>query len=877
MQQKPSIHQKQKINKKNNFTKNMTHNNIFKSRIILTYNDAQLTKDYQNANYPTLVYSNKILTIIQLLMLIGSSLPFFITSKRIEEGDSNLFYAILVAKILFIILGIILSILSYLPKKRFKLHKGISIFLYISFFLITFEIKQIVNDYTQMDLSYFNFVYFFEFLFICFWHFLKLLEFRESFLINVFLLIISFIFVYCIPAKASSDYETLITIIIMNIGIIVSSYMITRQAKSAFYFFYQLKEKNKWYEEILNNLNTGFIQIENNKIKFINNTLITKIKVLQQFHNICKEENNSINIRYSKEILELILGNINSKNTFPFGESGNHNFSFGNINLNNNSNTYINKSVLVSSTSAESDKLQINNDLNLINNIHKPAKSEILQVKNHNIQQHEAKEDVSVINLFKKVFNFQKTEHFSYIGRGTISYDSQLDDIESNELVYEILARFENDNNFQIIFNDITRTKIYEQKSAEFKYKNLLLAKIAHEFKNPIICIMELAEEVLEKQKKNDFLTKKEMSLISTFSDYLLILIKDLDYFSNTQIKKEISLSKTKVNLNDLTLFCTQIANALLKKNQKQNCIKFIVKNLDNLHIKSIETDEIKIKQILINLISNAIKFTNLGTVTLEISLNEERNFIFSVTDTGKGISNTLKKNLFNPFSQYQNDHNNKYGAGLGLSISYDLAKKLGGGLNYTSQVDKGTKFWFTIKNTNKAKTLYSDKTISYKYQELKLNYPINYARFEQISLNNSLTKEELSPPNKIEINIILADDEELPKKANMRILNKIAKEKNINLNIIESRDGVETLNLIYEYYYKTNKKISAVISDESMQCINGIKCAEIIKFYFPEVNSIPYYLVTSYENISIDSKIINKVFSKPLRSADAEFILCTT
>ena len=160
MQQKPSIHQKQKINKKNNFTKNMTHNNIFKSRIILTYNDAQLTKDYQNANYPTLVYSNKILTIIQLLMLIGSSLPFFITSKRIEEGDSNLFYAILVAKILFIILGIILSILSYLPKKRFKLHKGISIFLYISFFLITFEIKQIVNDYTQMDLSYFNFVYF---------------------------------------------------------------------------------------------------------------------------------------------------------------------------------------------------------------------------------------------------------------------------------------------------------------------------------------------------------------------------------------------------------------------------------------------------------------------------------------------------------------------------------------------------------------------------------------------------------------------------------------------------------------------------------------------------------------------------------------------
>ena len=109
--------------------------------------------------------------------------------------------------------------------------------------------------------------------------------------------------------------------------------MITNQAKSSFYFFYQMKKKNKWYENILNNLNTGFIHIENNKIAFINNTLIEKIKVFKRFENICKGKNNSIDEKSSKELLELLLYNINSKNNISFGES--HNNTFGTANLNN--------------------------------------------------------------------------------------------------------------------------------------------------------------------------------------------------------------------------------------------------------------------------------------------------------------------------------------------------------------------------------------------------------------------------------------------------------------------------------------------------------------------------------------------------------------
>ena len=220
--------------------------NIFKSKITLSYSDNSIAKDYQLTNYPTLAKSNKFLSIIQFIFLIGSAMPFFLNNYIIKKLDKNLFYTIISTKCIFLFVDISTIILSFLPKQRPKLHKGISIFLYMSFFLLTFEIKEIFNRYTNMTMSYFNFVYFVEFLIICFWHFLKLLEFKESFFVNIALVLVSFILVYCIPAKSNRDNETLITIIVMSIGIILSSYMITNQAKSSFYFFYQMKKKNKY-------------------------------------------------------------------------------------------------------------------------------------------------------------------------------------------------------------------------------------------------------------------------------------------------------------------------------------------------------------------------------------------------------------------------------------------------------------------------------------------------------------------------------------------------------------------------------------------------------------------------------------------------------
>lgn len=843
--------------------------NIFKSKITLSYSDSSISKDYQLTNYPTLAKSNKILSIIQFILLLGSAMPFLLNNFIIKKLDKNLFYTIISTKSIFLFVDITTIILSFLPKQRPKLHKGISIFLYLSFFLLTFEIKEIFNRYTNMAMSYFNFVYFVEFLIICFWHFLKLLEFKESFFVNIALLLFSFILVYCIPAKSNRDNETLITIIVMSIGIILSSYMITNQAKSSFYYFYQMKKKNKWYENIMNNLNTGFIHIENNKIAFINNTLIEKIKVFKKFENICKGKNNSIDEKSSKELLELLLYNISNKNSISFGESHNNTSGTANLNNNNTNNNCQNRSALVSTTITESERAQLNNDImSNINDIeinvnHKISKSQNI-IMNRSTLQNEEENNISIIQLITRICHCNKSENFSYIGRGKIMYESNTtdDELRSNELVYEILTRYESDDHFQIIFDDITRTKLYEEKSAEFKYKNLLLAKIAHEFKNPIICIMELADELVEKEKINKK-SNKEISLISTFSDYLLILIKDLDYFSSSQMKKNTQITKTKVFINELCTFCNQIANALIKKGQKQNYIKFIVQNNHNLDY--IETDDIKIKQILINLLSNAIKFTNLGSITLDISMNDNGSICFSVIDTGKGIKSSQKKSIFTPFAKFQNDNNNKFGAGLGLSIAYDLAKKIGSGLYFTSQLNKGSKFWFSVNGHRSLKTMSSDKTVYQINQPLKCNINADTLSDQKQLIFSSMNSQPL--------NIILVDDEFLPRKANIRIINRIAKEKNTDINIIEAEDGIETLKIIYDYTYKKNERISAIISDETMKLLSGVQTAEVLGKIFSIIEPIPFYLVTAYERMTVNTKSIKKVFSKPLRQVDAELI----
>ena len=238
------------------------------------------------------------------------------------------------------------------------------------------------------------------------------------------------------------------------------------------------------------------------------------------------------------------------------------------------------------------------------------------------------------------------------------------------------------------LFNDVTRTKIIEINNADFLYKTVFLSKVAHEFKNPLICITELIDQIDDKISATAFedLTdfKKNLARVKTFSNYLLILVKDLDFFSQKQVGNAIILEKTEAEIEEIIKFCSEVGECLIKKFDKKEQIKLSFLNSPSSP-KLIRTDEGRLKQVLVNLISNSIKFTQIGDVELEISseIINEINFVkFCVKDTGIGIKKEIKEKLFTPFNKGTNNLN-QIGAGLGLSIVRDLTEKLGSKIEF--------------------------------------------------------------------------------------------------------------------------------------------------------------------------------------------------
>jgi signal transduction histidine kinase len=471
-----------------------------------------------------------------------------------------------------------------------------------------------------------------------------------------------------------------------------------------------------------------------------------------------------------------------------------------------------------------------------------------------------------VSEMLKKKFD-EVGDNFTFIGTKDVEVSN------SSFINLEVFGRCYSSNHnkidrYEFIFNDITRSKQIEQKNAEFKYKTLFLSKIAHEFKNPLLCICELADQVHE-SLTSDAIENYQNSIadiltqIKSMSNYLIILVKDMDFFSQKSsgtIEKKIQLDK--VNLYDILKFCNDIVLALIKKSHKQLNISFQV--IKDKYLPSfITTDEIKLKQILINLLSNAIKYTHNGTINFKITLNDG-NIKFQVEDTGKGISDYQKEKLFTPFSN-ESDKLNKVSSGLGLSIVKELLELLGSKIEYESTVSIGSSFWFSLKlDENNLNTSYiSDITVPGTHFNEK---PIISRLIDSMNLT-------IKP----KFNIIVVDDEAVIRQSTIRLLNKILKEKNINANILEASDGIECLYLYYTHI-KDGKSISFILSDETMVYMNGGSTAQGLSSIIRNSNlsHVPFFILSAYENLSFsnDNNAIDGVFTKPLCKQYVEEIL---
>jgi len=232
--------------------------------------------------------------------------------------------------------------------------------------------------------------------------------------------------------------------------------------------------------------------------------------------------------------------------------------------------------------------------------------------------------------------------------------------------------------------------KAKEAAEAASKARGEFLANMGHEIRTPLNAIMGFAQIMNLDQDLNEE-HKEYIQMIYRSGDHLLALINDILEMS----KIEAGKIPIKYSEFDLQEFLHLIRDLLFLKASAKGLI-LAIDIAPNTPTK-ICTDEGKLRQILLNFLSNAIKFTQQGSVTIAVSPEDAHHLRFSVIDTGVGISPEEMNKLFNPFVQTEAGRSSGEGTGLGLIISRKYVELLGGEVSVTSTPEVGSTFSFTI------------------------------------------------------------------------------------------------------------------------------------------------------------------------------------
>ncbi len=343
-------------------------------------------------------------------------------------------------------------------------------------------------------------------------------------------------------------------------------------------------------------------------------------------------------------------------------------------------------------------------------------------------------------------------------------------------------------------------------------------------------------KNILKKSMNTNIQEKENLNIIKKSGEHLLNIINEILELS------KIEAGKIEINPKNFDFFelIKEIEDIFAFRCEAKN-LKFEI-NLSNDLPNFIKTDEQRLRQILINLLGNALKFTNEGQISLYI-YNLNNKLFFEVKDTGIGIDITNQEKIFKPFEQVKLNNYTQQGTGLGLAITKELISLLGGTIYVKSQINKGSEFYFSI---NYEKANENEFSLKPKKQEI-------------ISVKNQ-DKEKT---------ILVVDDIRENRDLIVQLLGFYG------FKTLEANSGLMALSLFEKQ--NENEKIDLIFMDILMEELDGLETIKIIRK--KQINSNIPIIALSANVFEEDKKQVikagaNDFLPKPVEEKDILLLL---